>query len=147
MHKNYHYNTIIIFIFFCVRQAVCPSDGNLTVSKGVLWSPGFTKTYPHNAVCVWVITAPRGEHVKLTLKTMDLEYCTLCHCDYVEVREGASSDGTLIGRFCEANKVAVYSEGNRMWIKFKSDSANERRGFLANVGHLKLRKSKYSFPK
>ncbi|KAL9973886.1 hypothetical protein ACROYT_G020393 [Oculina patagonica] len=91
-------------------------------------------------VCVWVITAPRGEHVKLVMKGMDLEECALCHCDYVEVREGASSNGQLIGRFCKAKRTTVYSEGTQMWVKFKSDTAYQFRGFSASFSQIKLRK-------
>jgi len=134
------FGLVTIIVFNGGESAECPSGGNLSVSKGMMWSPGFPRSYPDNTVCVWVITAPRGEHVKLTLKTVDLEYCTLCHCDYVEVREGARPDGKLIGRFCKANRTVVYSEGTQIWIKFKSDSKNKRRGFLAGVSRLKLRK-------
>lgn len=127
-----------------IHEANCPTDGNLTASKGILKSPGYPKSqYPRNTRCVWVITVPRGEHVKLVIKTMDLEYCTLCHCDYVEVREGASSNGQRIGRFCNAKKTAVYSEGRQMWVTFRSDIANEGRGFFASYSRIKLRKSKY----
>ena len=80
--------------------------------------------------------------MKLILKTIDLEYCILCHCDYVEVREGGSSDGKLIGRFCKANRTVVFSEGTKIWVKFKSDSTYNGRGFLASASRLKLRKSK-----
>ena len=81
--------------------------------------------------------------MKLTLETVDLEYCTLCHCDYVEAREGATADGKLIGRFCKVNNTVVYSEGTQMWFKFKTDSGNGRRGFYAIVSRLKLRKRKH----
>ena len=80
--------------------------------------------------------------MKLVLKEVDLEYCALCHCDYVEVREGVSSNGQLIGRFCIAKRIAVYSEGRQIWVKFKSDMANEGRGFFASFSSIKLRKSK-----
>ena len=81
--------------------------------------------------------------MRLVIKAMDLEYCTLCYCDYVEVREGASSDGQLIGRFCNnAKKTAVYSEGRQMWVKFRSDIAYQRKGFSASFSRIKLRKSK-----
>ncbi|KAL9973890.1 hypothetical protein ACROYT_G020397 [Oculina patagonica] len=131
------------FTFHRTGTADCPSGGNLTASKGSLQSPGYPSSqYLQNTVCVWVITAPRGEHVKLVFNEVDLEYCTLCHCDYVEVREGASSDGQLIGRFCIAKRIAVYSEGSQMWVKFKSDMSNEGRGFVASFSHIKLRKSK-----
>lgn len=80
--------------------------------------------------------------MKLEIKEVDLEYCTLCSCDYVEVRDGASANGPLIGRYCDAKKTTVYSEGRQMWVKFKSDIAYEGRGFFASFTHIKLRKSK-----
>ena len=96
-------------------------------------------------VCVWVITVPSGDHVKLTLETVDMEYCTFCHCDYVEVREGTGLDGQLIGRFCEEKNIVLYSEGRQVWVMFKSDVANQRQGLYATFSYLQLRKSKSSF--
>lgn len=139
--QTFPVNSLLLLLLFSIYTAECPSEGNLTASRGMLWSPGFPRSYPDNAFCVWVITAPRGEQVKLVLQTVDLEYCTLCHCDYIEVRDGARPDGKLIGRFCKTNKTVVYSEGMQIWVKFKSDSTNKRRGFLANFSRLKLGKS------
>ena len=128
--------------FFLFYLANCPGEGNITDSRGTLKSPGYPTAYPKSTVCVWVITAPRGEHVRLLIKAIDLEYCALCHCDYVEVREGASSDGELIGRFCNSKRTTVYSEGRQMWVKFRSDIAYHRKGFFASFARIKLRKSK-----
>ena len=80
--------------------------------------------------------------MRLLIRAIDLEYCALCHCDYVEVREGASSSGQLIGRFCHSKRTTVYSEGRQMWVKFRSDIAYHRKGFSASFSRMKLRKSK-----
>lgn len=121
----------------------CPSGRNLTTSEGILMSPGYNEThYPDSAVCIWVITAPLDWQVKLIIKFVDLEYCNMCSCDYVEVRDGTEASGPLVGRYCEAERTTVYSEGRHMWVKFKSDIANEGRGFLANFTFIKLRKKK-----
>ena len=127
------------FFFFLAN---CPGAGNITESRGTLQSPGYPNSYPKNTICVWVITAPRGEHVRLLIKAIDLEYCTVCYCDYVEVREGASSDGLVIGRFCNSKRTTVYSEGRQMWVKFRSDKAYQGKGFSASFSRIKLRKSK-----
>ena len=83
--------------------------------------------------------------MKFAITSIDLEYCSLCHCDYVEVRDGADANSQLVGRFCTAKNVNVYSEGRQMWVKFKSDMANEQRGFSASFSYVKLRKSKCIF--
>ncbi|XP_020605314.1 dorsal-ventral patterning tolloid-like protein 1 [Orbicella faveolata] len=127
------------------RTAICPGEGNITDSRGTLQSPGYPKAYPKSTVCVWVITAPRGEYVRLLIKAIDLEYCVLCHCDYVEVREGASADGQLIGRFCNQKRTTVYSEGRQLWVKFRSDMAYQRKGFSASFSRIKLRKKEPIF--
>ena len=127
---------------FVLYLANCPGEGNITDPRGTLQSPGYPKTYPKSTVCVWVITAPRGEHVRLLIKAVDLEYCALCHCDYVEVREGASAHGQLIGRFCNPTRTTVYSEGRQLWVKFRSDIAYQRKGFSASFSMITLRKSK-----
>ena len=125
---------------FCLVH--CPNDGNVTSATGTIKSPHFPKPYPDDVLCVWVIGIPRGDHVKLTLETVDMEYCTLCRCDYVEVRDGKSSNGQLIGRFCRERKVVLYSEGRHVTVTFKSDAGNERQGFDAKFSTVNLRKSK-----
>jgi len=80
--------------------------------------------------------------VRLLIKAVDLEFCVLCSCDYVEVREGASADGQLIGRFCNTKRTTVYSEGRQLWVKFRSDIAYQRKGFHVSFSGNKLRKSK-----
>lgn len=121
----------------------CPGGRNLTASEGILMSPGYSEThYPNSTVCIWVITAPQHWKVKLMINSVDLEYCAMCSCDYVELRDGAKASGPLISRYCEAKASTVYSEGRHMWVKFESDRENEGRGFLANYTFIKLRKKK-----
>lgn len=123
------------------KAAKCPNDGNLTTYQGILKSPGFPKSsYQADTVCIWVITAPRGGKVKFAISTMELEDCSLCRCDYVEVRDGATANSQLIGRFCDEERVNLYSEGRHMWVKFRSDVAMEYQGFSASFSYLKLRK-------
>lgn len=74
---------------------------------------------------------------------MELEDCSLCRCDYVEVRDGATANSQLIGRFCDEERVNLYSEERHMWVKFRSDVAMEYQGFSASFSYLKLRKSEF----
>ena len=130
---------------FLYPSVTCPGGRNLTASEGILMSPGYSEThYPNSTVCIWVITAPQHWKVKLMINSVDLEYCAMCSCDYVELRDGAKASGPLISRYCEAKASTVYSEGRHMWVKFESDRENEGRGFLANYTFIKLRKSKLS---
>lgn len=119
----------------------CPNDGNLTTYKGILMSPGFPQSrYEPRTVCTWMITAPRGGHVKLAITSMELEYCSFCRCDYVEVRDGPTANSQLIGRFCDTERANLYSEGRHMWVKFRSDVILEYKGFSASFSYVKLQK-------
>ena len=60
--------------------------------------------------------------------------CTeVCTCDYVEVRQGPSDNGNLIGRYCgNVRPSPVFSPVNQMLVGFTADSQYTRQGFSAS---------------
>lgn len=73
----------------------------LTESTGTLTSPGYPGSYPPNADCIWVITAPRGHYIELKFKIFDIHKVGRgCRYDYVEVRDGNSRNSPSLGRHC-----------------------------------------------
>lgn len=55
-----------------------------------------------------------------------------CVYDYVEVRDGPTSDSHLLGKFCGYKLPPdLHSSGSKMYIKFVSDSSVQKAGFSA----------------
>ena len=68
----------------------------------------------------------------------DLEYNIKCNYDWVEIRDGNSSNSPLIGdKLCGSTlPKAITSNGNQLYVKFHSDSSVVGTGFeiLVNQG-------------
>ena len=105
-------------------------------------SPEYPHSYPEGFTCQWNITAPPGYFVKVYFEMFKLQYnnrnlyCT--NGDYVELRDGSSSQDDLIKRFCYSGETStlppivtgVYSTGRHMYMKFRSDPRGpNRQGF------------------
>lgn len=101
--------------------------------SGTLNTPNYPANYPVNQVCVWVIITPgSGKNVRLTFDYFDLEPNSVCRYDYVLIRDGSSGSNVMIGKFCGSSKPAtITSSGNSLWVEFRSDSSETRRGFVA----------------
>ncbi|XP_022107899.1 cubilin-like isoform X2 [Acanthaster planci] len=97
-----------------------------------LISPYFPNYYPHDKTCEYVINAPQGQVVVLTFVTFDIEAHLNCDYDYLEVRDGASEDATLISKLCgTALPSDQTSNGNSMYLKFVTDGSVANYGFRA----------------
>ena len=68
--------------FFC--SSVCGQD--LTSSTGMIMSPNFPNSYPHQRDCTWTITAPEGNQILLNFTDFALESHPNCNYDYLEIR-------------------------------------------------------------
>ena len=56
-----------------------------------------------------------------------------CAYDYLEVRDGNSENGPLLGRFCGYDKPDdIKTSSNHLWMKFVSDGSVNKAGFAAN---------------
>ena len=76
---------------FRLRYDVVACGGQFIGQKsGELISPtSKSKSYFHNAECVWDIEVKENYTITLRFEYMDVEVCgRLCHCDYVKVFDG-----------------------------------------------------------
>lgn len=64
--------------------AVC--GGRYYTKRGTLHSPGWPNEYKREQDCTWIITAPTGQQVELTIKVFEVEPQFNCHFDYMEIR-------------------------------------------------------------
>nr|XP_040054275.1 bone morphogenetic protein 1-like isoform X1 [Gasterosteus aculeatus aculeatus] len=117
--------------FAAVYEAVC--GGEVNRDSGQIQSPNYPDDYQSNKVCVWKITVAEGFNVGLSFQSFEIERHDGCAYDYVEVRDGGSVSGPLLGRFCDHNKPDdIKSSSNVLWLKFVSDSSVNKAGFAAS---------------
>ncbi|XP_052697133.1 cubilin-like isoform X2 [Crassostrea angulata] len=103
--------------------------------SGLISSPNYPSSYPHNTECVWDINVQEGYHVVLNfIPPFDMEAHGACGYDYVEV-DDALRNGTLVnlGRWCSNQTPPPQkSTSSQMVVKFRSDPAINGNGFAAN---------------
>ncbi|XP_077633620.1 inactive serine protease PAMR1 [Crocuta crocuta] len=90
------------------------------------------ESYPLNAHCEWTIHAKPGFIIQLRFIMLSLEFDYMCQYDYVEVRDGDSSNGRIIKRFCGNERPApIRSTDSSLHILFHSDGSKNFDGFHA----------------
>uniref|UniRef100_UPI00398F64EE cubilin n=1 Tax=Pristiophorus japonicus TaxID=55135 RepID=UPI00398F64EE len=118
--------------FLAVYEVAC---GGTLNGNGVIQSPYYPNSYPHDKTCEWVINQPEGQVVTLNFISFDIENATNCNHDYVEVKDGAVVDSPLIGKYCGTIIPPIVQSVQRsMYIKFKTDSKMANNGFQATYG-------------
>ena len=116
--------------------SVCPESDILTERSGVIQSPYYPRKYPDNLTCIWQITAPRGNHVKLEIDPLNIQECnkTTCPCDYLQIHDAFSEDPNDNKRICgpQSSKI-FYSIHESLKVQFVSDGTKSKRfeGFKA----------------
>ena len=83
--------------------------------------------------------------VSNVLKSLQLEDADKngeCTYDYLEIVDGDSENsGDMIGKFCGTDSLGSFlSSGNKLFIKFKTDSSRESQGFTGSyeIGNILL---------
>ncbi|BFZ22228.1 hypothetical protein BsWGS_25267 [Bradybaena similaris] len=101
----------------------------LTGSTGYLMTSNYPQLYESNSYCTWTITVNATDVVIIfRLNDYSVEGCPY---DYLEVYDGSNSDAPLLRQICDNWQLPVKSTGNSMYIVFKSDYSENRRGFQA----------------
>ena len=127
--KVYLLQTVrIIFFLF---SSGCGGTINADV-PGVITSPNYPNFYSHSSRCIWVLRATPGRKVTMTITNFDVEQQASCDYDYLEVRQGATSNSSLVGRYCGSSlPPAITSFGNELYVMFVSDISTAMHGFRA----------------
>lgn len=82
---------------------------------------------------VWILRGPKPGKIRLQFTTFDIESDSHCLYDYVEIRDGGNVGAPMLGRFCgEKLPDILESSGDKLWIKFRSDSSTHASGFSAD---------------
>ena len=90
---------VYTFLYFAIMTYVSDCGGSFSDTSGFITSPSFPNQYPNNADCIYIITEPQSAYVLLRVISLDIR-CHTDKSDYIDVRDGASEDSPLIGRFC-----------------------------------------------
>ncbi|XP_043273312.1 cubilin-like [Venturia canescens] len=104
--------------------------GIFTAPKGTITSPGFPSSYGYRQLCDWKIQLPKGERLRLTWTSFELETHGYCAFDYVKVFAGPDTSSPIVGTYCgKTLPGSVTIDSNEVLIVFKSDGSNEYKGF------------------
>ncbi|GFN89691.1 cubilin, partial [Plakobranchus ocellatus] len=100
--------------------------GVLTENTGIITSPNFTTSrggnYDHSVQCLWQIhNDAQHSTIRMKFTHMDLEYHSNCYYDFVQIREGTSRQGGLVGTFC-GNSSTNFRTRRGMWQGFDAIS-------------------------
>ncbi|XP_073725472.1 CUB and zona pellucida-like domain-containing protein 1 isoform X5 [Misgurnus anguillicaudatus] len=114
--------------------------GNMENWMGEFVSPQYPSFYPNGARCTWTIHSTGQRTVLLNFTFVDLETC----CDYIEVFDGHTSRGRLLGKLRENRRQSFKSTQNDMTVVFYSDHSVTRKGFHANWVFVDSNSCRYS---
>eukprot|EP00057_Strongylocentrotus_purpuratus_P016824 XP_011671298.1 PREDICTED: latent-transforming growth factor beta-binding protein 4 [Strongylocentrotus purpuratus] len=107
-------------------------SGTFFGPSGTIISPKYPGNYLDNLNCVFKIVVGRHKVIRLGFRTFSVEGGTAyCSYDYLEIRDGSSSESKSIGRFCgEEDPGVLVSTGNTMMLRFVTDESVKRQGFM-----------------
>ncbi|XP_067679622.1 cubilin-like [Haliotis asinina] len=98
-----------------------------TETEQVLTSPGYPRISLIRQTCAFIIRAPIGYHVRVTLIDLDIELARVCRYDRLTITDGTSTlDELWCGR--RAGEV-VNSQKNYLTVTYTTDDSNNGQGF------------------
>ncbi|XP_061559618.1 adhesion G-protein coupled receptor G6 [Phycodurus eques] len=105
----------------------------LTESEGWLTSPCYPHKYGNSQTCRWILRAPSGFVVQISVEDFELEEAPGCIYDRLTVSTG---NGEV--KFCglTAAGLMLNSSGNAMDLEFTSDFSVQKRGFRISFRHV-----------
>ena len=124
--------------------------GDFKNASGVLLSPGFPYPYQDEEECIYTITVPENNIIKMIFSEFDLEQYDDCSHDFLEFADGSSEFSDRLWKLCgnESNvqkilfssqdnaknvedfPTIMYSTQNKMWIRYIT--RNEMRIYCTN---------------
>lgn len=108
-------------------------------------SPNYPNIPNPHIECVWRVTAPNGELLKMEfIERFDLTKSRNCPDEYVEIHEGATSTAPIVGRFCREKPQPIFTSSNMMRITYFTDVPVPRNGFKAKISFARCGKSIYA---
>ncbi|XP_012062648.1 PREDICTED: cubilin [Atta cephalotes] len=126
-------DSFIAYNGFRLEWKVHGCGGHLTKPSDSFTSPGYPSAYPMNVDCEWLIEVDYMLSIELTFYEVNTEKRKGCYFDKVQIYEGEDADAPKLTELCYSEKPVIYtSHGNKMFVKFHSDSSYASRGFNAS---------------
>lgn len=93
--------------------------------------------YKSNAICRWLVYAPKGHVIQINFISFELEHDTTCKYDSVTIYNNASGMGNRMGPFCGTNAPKVITTtDNIATIVFQTDSSTAKDGFTISLAFI-----------
>lgn len=109
--------------------------GRLIGNEGVITSPNYPSTYPHNAQCEWQLRVHSGSSLQIVIEDLEMETLDDCGYDYLRIYSGGSNSRLLdhphfvLCSSPDENSRVLHVDDNEAVIVFHSDISNADRGF------------------
>ncbi|KAG7243889.1 hypothetical protein INR49_006044 [Caranx melampygus] len=131
----------------CRRKASRPPTLQAEVKTKDLFSHAQfgDNNYPGASDCEWVISAEKGYGVELIFQTFEIEEEADCGYDYMELFDGDDTKSPRLGRYCGSGPPEeIYSAGDSIVIKFRSDDTINKKGFHVRYTSTKFQDTLHS---
>ena len=112
--------------------------GNYLNATGIITSPGFPYKYQKEKECIYTISVPQYNIIRILFFEFDLEHNIDCRNDFLEFNDGESEFSSPLGRFCgdrsnvqkmlfsKQSKLGsldeipqiLYSTQSKLWIRY-----------------------------
>ncbi|XP_024214976.1 cubilin [Halyomorpha halys] len=115
---------------FTWNGAIMGCGGVLTSPAGSIISPNYPQPYGRNGECTYKIAVSQGSVIQLFIVDLDLEEHGTCALDFVEIYDGVNKRAPKLAKICsQSHPPSLTSNGNFMFIYFRSDTSRQGRGF------------------
>ncbi|XP_066929338.1 cubilin-like isoform X2 [Clytia hemisphaerica] len=115
-------------------KLVCGGEIEVSGDDVIFTSPHYPNYYKFDE-CEWLLRTTPGNKIHLRFVDFSVERCgsgSSCTCDYIQVHDGSDMNTGLLGRFCgNSIPASLFSSGNEMFVKMKTDQYFHQRGFKA----------------
>ncbi|MGH0150723.1 UNVERIFIED_CONTAM: hypothetical protein FKN15_032572 [Acipenser sinensis] len=112
------------------REPVC--GGYLNGLAGTFSYPNTpgSDEYDHQVSCAWVIRTDSDKILRITFPFFHLESSSGCNYDFLQIHDGDSASGFMIGKYCgTAAPAELFSSHNSLYFWFRSDHSINAGGF------------------
>ena len=100
----------------------------------IIQSPNYPSVSDPHVECFWTIIAPIGERIRIDfVDRFDLTTTKDCSKEYVELRDGSTSQAQMIGVFCDKKPTTQFSKSNVLRLKYFTDTDEPKNGFKVNI--------------
>ncbi|XP_035661822.1 mucin-5AC-like, partial [Branchiostoma floridae] len=127
----------LVLVFIDGALSACSNGGSFTTfSSQSFTTDNYPGTYPYEP-CEWSVTVPVGSVVLLSFDAFDLgtNFVGSCINDYIEVYDGDSATGTLLGQYCGTSLPPdLLTTSNIMTVKLTVGLSSAFNSFNTQTG-------------